>query len=166
MDVVKWIVIAVAVLVLAALGVGQLGWLAGTAPTDLGVNNGRLKPPALTPNSVSSQASLYPDHPQRAFAQIAPLALQGDGLSTIAKIKAIMQARGDVTVVKSEPDYLYVRYTSRWLRFVDDVEFWFDPVQQVMQVRSASRIGKGDMGVNRARVESLRQALQGTVPAP
>lgn len=166
MVVVKWILIALAVLVLAVLGVSQLGWLGGTAPTDLGVNNGRLKPPALTPNSVSSQASLYPDHPQRAFAQIAPLALQGDGPSTLAKLKAILQARGDVAVVKSAPDYLYVRYTSRWMRFVDDVEFWFDPVHQVIQVRSASRIGQGDMGVNRARVESLRQALQGTVPAP
>ncbi|QTN27265.1 DUF1499 domain-containing protein [Rhodoferax sp. AJA081-3] len=166
MVVVKWILIALAVLVLAALGVSQLGWLGGTAPTDLGVNNGRLKPPALTPNSVSSQASLYPDHPQRAFAQIAPLALQGDGPSTLAKLKAILQARGDVAVVKSEPDYLYVRYTSRWMRFVDDVEFWFDPVQQVIQVRSASRIGKGDMGVNRARVESLRASLSGAATSP
>ena len=166
MVVVKWILIALAVLVLAALGVGQLGWLRGTDPTDLGVNNWRLKPPALTPNSVSSQASLYPEHPQRAFAQIAPLALQGDGTTTVAKIKSIVQARGDVTVVKSEPDYLYVRYTSRWMRFVDDVEFWFDPVQQVIQVRSASRIGKGDMGVNRARVESLRAALSGAATSP
>ena len=166
MVVVKWIVIVVAVLVLAALGAGQLGWLAGAAPTDLGVHNGRLKPPALTPNSVSSQASLYPDHSQRAFAQISPLALQGDGPRTIAKLKAILQARGDVAVVKSEPDYLYVRYTSRWMRFVDDVEFWFDPAHQVIQVRSTSRIGQGDMGVNRARVESLRQTLQGTAPPP
>lgn len=166
MVVVKWIVIALAALVLAALGAGQLGWLAGAAPTDLGVHNGRLKPPALTPNSVSSQASLYPDHPQRAFAQIAPLALQGDGPTTLAKIKSILQARGDVAVVQSEPDYLYVRYTSRWMRFVDDVEFWFDPVHRVIQVRSASRIGKGDMGVNRSRVESLRAALTGAAPPP
>lgn len=166
MLVAKWILIALTALLLTALGMGQMGWLGGTAPDDLGVRNGRLKPPAQTPNSVSSQATLHPDHPQRTFAQIAPLALVGDGPTTMAKIKTIMQARDDVTVVKSEPDYLYVRYTTRWMRFVDDVEFWFDPAHQVIQVRSASRIGKGDMGVNRTRVESLRQALKGTAPPP
>ena len=50
---------------------------------------------------------------------------------------------------------------SRWMRYVDDVEFWFDPVNMVIQVRSASRLGKGDLGVNRARIESLRATLNG-----
>ena len=47
------------------------------------------------------------------------------------------------------------------MRYVDDVEFWFDPVNMVIQVRSASRLGKGDLGVNRARIESLRATLNG-----
>lgn len=161
MFVVKWTLIALVVLTLLAVGAGQLGFLAGSDPTNLGVNDGRLKPPALMPNSVSSQALLYPGHVQIAFAQIAPLAISGDGPATIAQIKAIAHAHGGVTVVKSMPDYLYLQYTSRWMKYVDDVEFWFDPVNKVIQVRSASRIGNGDMGVNRARIEFLRAELNG-----
>ena len=52
-----------------------------------------------------------------------------------------------------------MQYTTKWLRFVDDAEFWFDPVAQRIQVRSASRLGEGDLGVNRARIEALRQRL-------
>jgi uncharacterized protein (DUF1499 family) len=51
------------------------------------------------------------------------------------------------------------KYTTRLLKFVDDVEFWFDPANEVIQVRSASRIGRSDLGVNRQRIEALRQRL-------
>ncbi|MEO5655608.1 MAG: DUF1499 domain-containing protein, partial [Nitrosospira sp.] len=73
MVIVKWALVVIAVVVITGLLAGQLGLLKGTQPTDLGVHDGRLKPPSKTPNSVSSQASLYPDHPQRAYAEIAPL---------------------------------------------------------------------------------------------
>ena len=62
-------------------------------------------------------------------------------------------------VVKSDSDYLYAQYTTPLMNFVDDVEFWYDPQAQAIQVRSASRIGKGDMGVNRKRIEAVRAAL-------
>lgn len=61
--------LAVAALLLVA---GQLGVFAGKPPQDLGVRDGRLKPPSPTPNSVSSQARDYADHPQRSEASIAP----------------------------------------------------------------------------------------------
>ena len=48
------------------------------------------------------------------------------------------------------------------MKFVDDAEFWFDPANSVVQVRSASRIGRKDFGVNRARIEAIRQALDGS----
>ena len=53
-------------------------------------------------------------------------------------------------------DYLYATYTTPLMRFVDDVEFWLDPTAPVIHVRSASRIGHGDRGLNRARIEALR----------
>ena len=62
-------------------------------------------------------------------------------------------------VVKSEPDYLYAQFTTRLMKYVDDVEFWFDPAAQAVQVRSASRLGNRDFGVNRDRVEAIRQQL-------
>jgi uncharacterized protein (DUF1499 family) len=45
------------------------------------------------------------------------------------------------------------------MRFVDDVEFWVDPAAGVVQVRSASRVGRKDLGVNRARIEAIRERL-------
>lgn len=160
MLIVKWLVIAVVLLIVLAVAAGQLGVLQGTAPADLGVHDGRLKPPSMTENSVTSQAALYPDHPQRKYADIAPLALKGDGPATIAKIKAIVEGMDGAKVVKSERDYLYAQFTTKLMRYVDDVEFWFDPAANVIQVRSASRVGRGDLGVNRKRVEAVRAALE------
>ncbi len=159
MVIVKWILIVIVLLVGCAIAAGQLGFLHGTPPTDLGVRDGRLKAPSDTDNSVSSQAGLHPDHPQRTHATIAPLPLNGDGPGSVAKIKAIVQATAGAAVVKSEPDYLYAQYTTPLMKYVDDVEFWFDPAQAVVQVRSASRLGKSDLGANRKRVEAIRAGL-------
>jgi uncharacterized protein (DUF1499 family) len=162
MLVIKWIVIVVLALVLSAIAAGQLGLLQGTAPSDLGVHQGKLKGLSATNNSVSSQADLYPDHPQRQYSTIAPLALRGDGPATIAKIKAIVEGMEGAKLINSAPDYLYAQYTTPLMKFVDDVEFWLDPAANVIQVRSASRIGKGDRGLNRKRVEAVRAALAAT----
>jgi len=162
MVVIKWVVIGVALLAVLVIAVGQLGCLQGRAPTDLGARDGRLKPPSMSENSVTSQAVLYPDHPQRNYAAIAPLPLKGGGPPTLVKIKAIVEAMDGATVIKSEPGYLYAQFTSRLMKFVDDVEFWFDPAANVIQVRSASRVGRGDMGVNRKRIEAVRAALEAT----
>ena len=156
---VKWILIVLIVLVLAAIAAGQAGLLAGQAPQDLGVRDGKLKPPSKTENSVSSQAALYPEHPQRRYAEIAPLALRGDGPATLAKLKAVVEAMPGAKVVKAEGDYLYAQFTTKLMKYVDDVEFWYDPAAQVIQVRSASRLGKSDLGANRKRVEAVRAAL-------
>jgi uncharacterized protein (DUF1499 family) len=142
-----------------ALLAGQLGLFAGQPPGDLGVHAGKLKRPSDTDNSVSSQALLWPGHRQREAAQIAPLALRGDGPTTMARLNALLQAEPGATIVDSRVDYLRVQYTTRLMKFVDDVEFWFDPVQGVVQVRSASRVGRNDFGVNRRRIEQLRDKL-------
>ena len=159
MFVLKWLLILLVVAVVGAIGAGQAGLFRSSAPTDLGVHGGKLKPPSTTDNSVSSQAALYPDNPQRRAAQIAPLALRGDGPATVARIKSVVEAMAGAKVVKSDADYLYAQFTTPLMKFVDDAEFWYDPVAQVIQVRSASRIGEGDMGVNRKRIEAVRAAL-------
>ncbi len=155
----KWIVIVLIVLVLAAIAAGQAGLLTGKEPPDLGVREGKLKPLSKTDNCVSSQAGLYPDHPQRRYAEIAPLALRGDGPVTLAKLKAVVEAMPGAKVVKSQPDYLYAQFTTKLMKYVDDVEFWYDPAAQVIQVRSASRLGKSDQGANRKRVDAVRAGL-------
>lgn len=156
MNIVRWILIGLVVIVLAAVAAGQAGLLRGQAPTDLGVRDGRLKPPAATPNSVSSQAALYPG---RADALIAPLPATGDATASMAKLEALVQALPGAAVIRREPGYLYVQFTTRLMKYVDDAEFWFDPAAGVIQVRSASRLGQSDMGANRARIEALRGLL-------
>lgn len=159
MLIIKWLLIVAALVVIAGILAGQLGLLKGKMPTDLGVHEGRLKPPSKTPNSVSSQASLYPDHPQRAYADIAPLPLNGDAAATLARIGNIIEAMEGGEIVKREPGYLYAQFTTRIMRYVDDAEFWFDPDAGVIQVRSSSRLGSSDLGVNRKRIEFIRQKL-------
>ena len=165
MPVLKWSSIGLAVGLVTAVLAGQVGLLAGSPPSDLGVRDGRLKPPSTSPNSVSSQAGLYPDHPQQTAAAIAPLALQGDGAATLARLSDIVESTPGARVVRSEPGYLYVQYTTRLMKYVDDVEFWFDPSAGVIQVRSASRIGESDLGANRSRIEAIRARLVLALPA-
>jgi uncharacterized protein (DUF1499 family) len=159
MGVLTWLGGLAVALPLALLGAGQAGWLAGQAPADLGVHGGRLKAPSPTANSVSSQAALWPRHPQAVAADIAPLPLQGDAAATLARLRAVVEAIPGAHVVDSRPDYLSVQFTTRWLKFVDDAEFWVDPQGQVVQVRSASRLGESDLGVNRQRIEQIRATL-------
>ena len=154
-----WLAITLAALAVLLIVAGRLGWLQGTPPADLGVRDGRLKPPSTTPNSVSSQATLYPDHPQRSYADISPLPVQGDGPATLARIRTVIEGMPGARVVSSEPAYLYAQFATPLLQFVDDVEFWFDPAANVVHVRSASRIGRGDLGENRRRIEAIRLRL-------
>lgn len=145
-------------LVLTLIAV-QLGVLAGQQPPDIGVRAGRLKPPSQTRNSVSSQAKLFPDHPQIEYANIAPLQLKStDAAASLHTLVAVLRAMPGVTVVEDTPDYVYAQAQTRWLKFVDDMEFWSNPETGVIEVRSASRLGREDFGINRQRVEAIRSA--------
>lgn len=165
MNLIKRLLLAIAVSAILALVAGQFDLLQGRTPTDLGVHDGRLKPPARIPNSVTSQAGLYADHPMLESARIDPLPVKaGDvaGTATLAALKAIVERMPGARIVTSDGHYLYAQFTSQWFRFVDDTEFWFDPAAGVIQVRSASRLGESDLGVNRARIEDIRARLAAT----
>ena len=167
MSLLKILVIVMVGLAVALLAAGQAGMLRGAAPTDLGLKNGQLKPPANNPNSVSSQASLHASHPFLAYADIAPLAYTGDGaaaLAEFARAVAIVKAIPGTTMVEENPGYAYAQCQTRWLKFTDDLELALDKSARVIHVRSASRIGRGDLGVNRARVEAIRAAMAGGSP--
>jgi uncharacterized protein (DUF1499 family) len=162
MTILKSLVVIIAGLAVALLVAGQVGMLRGQPPTDLGVKNGQLKAPANSPNSVSSQASRHPNHPFRAYADIAPLAYTGDSASAFARAVAAVKAMPGTTAVEEKPGsgYLYAQCQTRWLKFTDDLELALDESARVIHVRSASRIGRGDLGVNRKRVETIRAALE------
>ncbi|MGE0350205.1 DUF1499 domain-containing protein [Hydrogenophaga sp.] len=156
MKLVAYIVLGAIVLLLVG---AQAGMLRGRQPVDLGVKNGRLKAPSLTRNSVSSQATLYADHPQRDYAGMAPLPFKDGGAEESMRVlQSVLRDMPGVTVVAQRPDYLYAQAQTRWLKFVDDLEFWSNPASGSIELRSASRLGREDFGVNRQRMEVIRAA--------
>lgn len=119
-------------------------------PTTLGPVAGKLRPCPPTPNCVCS-CDPTPDH------AIEPLPWKGDsreGLQRLADIIAKLPG-GHCDPVEHD-DYLHTEFTSALFRFVDDVEFLVDREAGVIHVRSASRVGRSDLGVNRHRIEQIR----------
>ena len=146
-----------AVHVLTATGDTVFSW---KRPDNLGVKDGRLAPPKRSPNCVSSQAD-----PADAEHYIAPIAFKGDTAAAMATVRKAVDGMQDSTVIRAEDGYLYAEYRTKLMRFVDDVEFLFDGKAGLIHVRSASRLGRRDFGVNRARVEALRARI-GSPPRP
>jgi len=126
---------------------------AGKRPQNLGYETGRLTPCKTSPNCVSSQAD-----PKDEEHYIAPIALKGK--NAIAAVRKAVESMPRASVVQVEPDYLYAEFRSKLMGFVDDVEFLVDPAAGVVHVRSASRLGRRDFGVNRDRIERLRSILE------
>ncbi len=125
----------------------------GKRPSDLGVNNGRLKPCPASPNCVCS-------YDQDATHAIAPLTYQSSPTEAMAALKQVIQSIERTEIITESADYLYAEFTSKLMGYVDDVEFYLDPTAKVIQVRSASRLGQSDLGVNRNRIELIRTRLQ------
>jgi uncharacterized protein (DUF1499 family) len=153
--VLAFIFIIVPLLLFAA---GQFGLLTGTAPAERGLRNGKLQPPSRTQNSVSSQAELWPkDEYAVEYAKIEPLTFTQDSTLAMNRLRDVLANWPGARIVENSPDYLYVQFETRWLRFVDDAEFLLDPATRVIHVRSASRIGRRDFGTNRSRIEAVRR---------
>ena len=146
------IVAGLALHVVTATGDTVFSW---KRPDNLGVKAGRLAPPRSTPNCVSSQAD-----PADAEHYIAPIAFKGSAAQAMAAVRKAVEGMEGATVIRQDADYLYAEYRTRLMRFVDDVEFVYDASAGLLHVRSASRLGRRDFGVNRARVESLRSRIE------
>jgi uncharacterized protein (DUF1499 family) len=129
--------------------------LSGTRPDNLGVSGGRLAPCKRSPNCVASQADS-----SDAEHYIAPLPFKGTTSEAMAAAKRAIESMERSKIVHGEPGYIYAEFRSKLLGFVDDVELLFDEKAGVFHVRSASRLGRRDFGVNRKRVEALRRLLQ------
>ena len=93
------------------------------------------------------------------YARIEPIRFAGDPVAAMNRLRNVLNTWPGATVVEDRPDYLAVEFETRWLRFVDDAEFLLDPAERVIHVRSKSRLGRNDFGVNRSRLESLRRKL-------
>jgi uncharacterized protein (DUF1499 family) len=91
---------------------------------------------------------------------VAPLPCYGTGRETLGQLSQIIESTRGGSIVHSTDTYLRAEFASRFLRFVDVLELLVDENEKVIHVRSASRIGSFDFGVNRRRVEALRRRLE------
>ncbi len=112
----------------------------------------RLKPCPQSPNCVSSQN-------WNADGRVAPIPIEGGAEETLDRFAALIEADPRAEVVERQRIYLRAEYRSALLRFIDDLELLVDEEGGVVHVRSASRLGWSDGGVNRRRVEALREAF-------
>jgi len=131
-----------------------MGLFSGTQPDNIGRTGDKLAPCKTTPNCVSSQAdeAADPGH------YIDPIRFQGTAEAAWKALKAAVRDSQRVNIVREEDGYLHATFRSRLMGFVDDTEFLLDP-GGVIHIRSAARLGRGDFGVNRNRVEAIRERL-------
>ena len=112
-------------------------------------NSMNMKCPS-TPNCVSSR-----DGDRKHF--IEPLHFTGSLKEAHTRILNILSSQKRTRVVTVEENYIHAEAISAIMGFIDDVEFYFDDSQKLIHVRSASRLGYSDLGVNRRRMETIRK---------
>ena len=118
-------------------------------PENLGARDGALAPCPDRPNCVSSTATTESQ-------RVDPLNFDGDAAAAMQRLADIVGAFPRVRIVAQTKTYLHAEFTSATFRFIDDVEFLAHPAEGRIDVRSASRVGHSDLGVNRRRVEAIR----------
>lgn len=132
-----------------------LSWAVGCASPPV-VVAGHLPPCPTSNNCVSSEAD--PADGQHYVAPLAPPVGYTMPNDALARVRTLIVAMPRSTIVGGGVMDLRATFESRIFGFTDDVVVRSDFKLRVLQVRSASRHGYGDMGVNRARVEELRRA--------
>jgi uncharacterized protein (DUF1499 family) len=136
-------------MVIAALS-GSCG---PTRAAKLGIRDAALQPCPASPNCVCSDV-VEPSH------HVAPLKIAIDAESAWREARDAVAAMPRTSIVEEHDDYLHAECRSPLFRFVDDLELDLRADVGIIAVRSASRLGYSDMGVNRRRVEQLRAVLQ------
>jgi uncharacterized protein (DUF1499 family) len=126
--------------------------IADVRPATREISDSELAPCPSSPNCVSSDASEGAHH-------VPPFTLAGPPDEVWGAVQEVLSELPRTRIVKATSDYLHAECRSALFRFVDDLELQLRPAQGVIAVRSASRLGYSDLGVNRRRVEALRAAL-------
>lgn len=150
---VKMLVIVIAIAIVIGFG-GVIAMNAASSPPEgVGLPGNQLAPCPNKPNCVSTIAA-DADH------AIEPFPLADTEQRTMELLASSVSELPNSRSVLSKDNYLHFEVRSSLLRFVDDVEFLIDPEKNVVQVRSASRVGRSDFGVNRKRIEELRKRYE------
>ena len=123
-------------------------------PAILGVLDGQLVDCPDSPNCVSSQAD---DNAHK----VNPIPYTTSMVEAKGKLMGVLAAMPQTNVVVEQPDYVHAEFRTSMLHFIDDVEFYFNEEEKIIELRSASRLGHSDLGVNRMRVEEIRKRFNG-----
>ena len=115
-----------------------------------GIINGKFKPCPKTPNCVSTMAPKEDKH------YINPIHYNSSQEQAVEKMIQVINSFRTTIVVK-ENNYIHAVFSTKILRFKDDVEFYFDDKNKTIHFKSASRVGKSDLGKNRKRMEKIRK---------
>ena len=126
----------------------------GTAPTNLGIHNQQLTACPSSPNCVVSDTAPGNTH------YISPIQLNAPAATTWQAALDYWRGQSDIRVITTGKDYFYAESSSTVFGFVDDVEMHLRPGQGIIAIRSAARLGHADFGVNRNRLEALRETLE------
>ncbi|HWR89995.1 MAG TPA: DUF1499 domain-containing protein [Dissulfurispiraceae bacterium] len=110
---------------------------------------GRLAPCPSSPNCVSSLSA-----DEGHF--IEPLRYASSPDDAMKRLRKIIMTMERATITTDVEGYIHVEFRTL-LGFVDDAQFLLDSKSGVIHVRSASRTGYWDLGVNRSRIESIRE---------
>jgi len=147
-----WLVSAAGLLFVAAIAyLAMLGVQSRAMVADVGIVDGRLRACPSTPNCVCSDMQTSNPHYIAAIADPSGAKWRG--------LREAVQSQPGAGLVNETDDYLHFTFTSRLFGFVDDVEFHRRSARGEIAVRSASRVGTGDLNANRKRIEALRAAL-------
>ncbi|AFY39501.1 hypothetical protein Lepto7376_3275 [[Leptolyngbya] sp. PCC 7376] len=125
----------------------------GASPTNIGIEANHLAPCPDSPNCVASEDA-------DDTHTIEPIAYVGDRQTVRQALEQVLSVVPRTKIVESTDNYIHAESSSRLLGFVDDVEFYFPENDSTIQLRSASRLGESDLGVNQRRIEQIRLALQ------
>lgn len=134
--------------ILLSLGLFVAG-CTGVPPASLGIRDGRLAPCPPSPNCVSSGS---PD--KEHYTE--PLRFTSAGPQVRERLRTLVGSMTRARLIEERAEYLHVEFTSLIFRFVDDVEFLINDRTKTIDIRSASRLGHSDLGVNLKRVEEIR----------
>ena len=118
--------------------------------TKTGGTDDRLSPCPKSPNCVSSLSADKSHY-------LEPLTYKATLEEAREKLISVINSMKRSEMVTAEMNYIHATFKSALFGFVDDVEFSFDDQRKIINVRSASRTGYSDLGVNRKRVEEIRK---------
>lgn len=131
------------------LGLLLLTGCSGTAPSNLGLHNGSFTPCPDSPNCVSSDE-------KRESHFVSPIKFSITAKQAFEHSKKYFSSSSNFKITTVKPNYLRIEDTSMIMGFVDDIELNVRPDEKIIAIRSASRVGHSDFGVNKERVERFR----------